>query len=383
VRRSLSVVVLVSLFAVPNAPRAEARLRGYAEIAATDFARDTVLFTELRSLNPERLAKLRGIVFGRHGRVFRNDRIQNWLEAQPWYVPDSSFTNASLNKTEHENLDRIRQVEAEAHEFIEPGDLRWWQAREMTPGALGYHSRTEWDVLAAEVEAVHGKRFASEPWLQRYFDERYWYAQDSMYDARRLTAVERRNLAMIDSLRRGAGGADISPCDMALFEHRNITSEQLRGASFSTLRIVRNEIYARHGRTFGSGWLDEYFSERSWYLPLPEAAIALSEIEQQNVATIVRAERELRASLSTDSLDERMLDGLFREDARRLRFRIYARHGRVFRDRWIQAWVSQLEGYAPDPAYSDARLNAIERANLATLAAYERIAPGEHDAPEG
>src|SRR5213075_758258 len=113
------------------------------------------------------------------------------------------------------------------------------------------------------------------------------------------------------------------------------------------------------------------------------AAIVLSQIEQQNVATIARAERALRAALSSDSLDERMLDGLFREDVRRLRYAIYARHGRVFHERWIQDWVARLEGYAPDPNYSDARLSAIERANLATLAAYEQFAVGEHDAPEG
>jgi hypothetical protein len=382
-RWSLRGATLAALLAKAAVAHAEPRFASFAEIAARDFARDTVSLSEVHSLDAERLAQLRAIVFGRHGRVFKNDGIQNWLKDQSWYVPDSSFSNASLNRIERENLDRIREGEAAYHEQIEPGDLRWWQGRVMTPDALGYHSRVEWDVLAAELEAVHGKRFVSEPWLQRYFDERYWYAPDRAYDPARLSAIERHNLATIDSLRRGPGGADVSPCDMALFEQRRIAPGQLRGASFSTLRILRNEIYARHGLTFGKEWLDEYFAERSWYVPRPGAVIVLSEVEQRNVATIVRAEREQRASLSTVSLDERMLDGLFREDVRLLRYQVYARHGRVFRERWIQDWVAQLEGYQPDAGYSDARLSPVERANLAILAAYEQFAAGEHDAPEG
>ena len=36
-------------------------------------------------------------------------------------------------------------------------------------------------MLRSEVEAIHGKRF-NEPWLQQYFDERYWYKASDNYD---------------------------------------------------------------------------------------------------------------------------------------------------------------------------------------------------------
>ncbi len=35
--------------------------------------------------------------------------------------------------------------------------------------------------MIAEVEAVHGKRFDDEPWLQKYFEERYWYHSKANY----------------------------------------------------------------------------------------------------------------------------------------------------------------------------------------------------------
>ena len=40
----------------------------------------------------------------------------------------------------------------------------------------------------------------------------------------------------------------------------------------ATLRIARNEIYARHGRIFDSADLNEYFNCQSWYLGLYTAS---------------------------------------------------------------------------------------------------------------
>jgi len=79
-----------------------------------------------------------------------------------------------LNNLERRNLDLIRDAEAGKHEHIEPGDMRYWRARPIVRKKLGNHSGAEWNVLVAEVEAIHGKRF-DDAWLQQYFDERYWY----------------------------------------------------------------------------------------------------------------------------------------------------------------------------------------------------------------
>ena len=43
---------------------------------------------------------------------------------------------------------------------------------------------------------------------------------------------------------------------------------ELEGISFDELYIARNEIYARHGRTFKNEKLNEYFQSKSWYTPL-------------------------------------------------------------------------------------------------------------------
>jgi hypothetical protein len=377
----VSALVSLALPAGPAMSQPDSSL--FAELSQTDFAREPVDSLALRSLRPWELSMLRGIVFGRHGRVFRNDGIQIWLAAQPWYRPDTAFRNTMLNDIERASLDLIREAEAATHDQIEPGDLRWWQSREMTAEALGTHSTAEWSVLRAEVEAVHGRRFDAEPWLQHYFDERYWYRPDAAYDASRLGAIDRRNLALIDSLSRGRTGAAVAPCDMGPFEERAITEEQLRGSSLTALRILRNEIYARRGRMFSTVWLAAYFFGRSWYVAREGPASPLTATEQRNVATIAAYERKLRASLSREPLDPALLEGMYLEDARRLRLELYARHGRVFARKWMQDYVAGLEGYRPDPHYSAGELGPTERANLAVIAAYEKHAASVTDAVEG
>ena len=142
------------------------------------------------------LKLLRGIVFGRHGRVFKDVEIRIYLEAQDWYKPNPEFNNSMLNNTERRNLDLIRIAEASKHTTVQPGDMRYWQTRPLTARKLGTHSGAEWLVLRSEVEAIHGKRF-NEPWLQQYFDERYWYKATDSYDPKKLSAIELKNLETI------------------------------------------------------------------------------------------------------------------------------------------------------------------------------------------
>jgi hypothetical protein len=78
-----------------------------------------------------------------------------------------------------------------------------------------------------------------------------------------------------------------------------------------------------------------------------------------------------------------MLEGLFLEDARKLRSEIYARHGKVFKDKSLQKYFASLEWYKADPQYSDHSLNKIERKNAAAILAYERKADSVLNAVEG
>ena len=76
------------------------------------------------------------------------------------------------------------------------------------------------------------------------------------------------------------------------FTNQKIVMEgQLHRYSKSLLRLMRNEIYARHGYKFASADLAAYFAKTSWYSPVSDnSKVKLSALEQLNVSIIKRVE---------------------------------------------------------------------------------------------
>ncbi|WP_315786486.1 YARHG domain-containing protein [Fischerella sp. JS2] len=80
-----------------------------------------------------------------------------------------------------------------------------------------------------------------------------------------------------------------------LFQQRLLTSADLKGFSAQELTLMRNEIYARHGRRFKEQKLQRYFESQSWYQPryapgeFPDSV--LSQIELKNAIMIREYQR--------------------------------------------------------------------------------------------
>src|SRR5829696_3908350 len=340
-----------------------------------DFSKASLKQTQVQKLGMYELKLLRGIIFGRHGRVFKDNEIKLYLEEQPWYKPNPDFKNSLLNDVERRNLDLIRIAEAAAHETIQPGDMRYWRDRQITPRKLGKHSGAEWKVLLAEVEAIHGKRFADEPWLQQYFEERYWYFPNDKYDAKKLSVIERKNLEILTDAQKKQRNVALLPGDMEFFENKAISEQMLQGLSLHELRLLRNEVYARHGRMFRAEWLQQYFFFQPWYAPDENFKDEeLSGNDKLNVETIVKYENKIHQELSTTPIARVLLEGLFLEDASQMRQEIHARHGKVFKEPWLQKYFSSFDWYKADPNFTEATLTEVEKKNIATIAAYEKRA---------
>ena len=369
-RRPLLVLALLAIAAV--VARAQDPIDLWKDF---DFRQNVMKQSDVQKLNTWDLKLLRGVVFGRHGRIFKDADIKNYLEAQSWYQPNAEFKNSMLNENERRNLDLIRIAEASQHETIQPGDMRYWRDRPITARKLGKHSSAEWKVLTAEIEAIHGKRFDDEPWLQQYFDERYWYRANDKYDAKKLTAIERKNLALLNTAQKKQRKVALLPGDMELFENRTISEQALHGLSLHELRLLRNEVYARHGRMFRADWLQQYFYMQPWYTPDENFKDeSLSGTDKLNVETIVKFENRIHQELSTKPITRALLEGLFLEDASQMRQEIYARHGKVFKEPWLQKYFSSFDWYKADPNFSEASLSEVEKKNIATIAAYEKRA---------
>jgi hypothetical protein len=349
-----------------------------------DFSKSALKAADVAKLPLEDLKLLRGIVFGRHGRVFKDADIRVYLEAQSWYKANPEFNNSMLNDLERKNLDIIRVAEASKHATVQPGDMRYWVTRPLTAAKLGTHSGAEWRVLRAEVEAIHGKRF-DEPWLQQYFDERYWYKPADKYDAKTLSPLERKNLVAIEVAQKKSRKVAIAPGDMELFENKLISAQMLHGLSLNELRLLRNEIYARHGRQFQAPWLSQYFFTQEWYQPDENFKDEeLTGSDKTNVETIVAYEKKIHDELATKPVTRTLLDGLFVEDAVKMRQEIYARRGKVFtKEPWFQTYFESFAWYKANPDFKETQLSELEKRNIATIAAYEKKAVSAMSVIEG
>jgi len=380
-RAFLPLLLLLSMAIVVQAQDEYASVKKWESY---NFGAQTLAPADLSGLEIYDLKLVRGIVFGKHGRVFKDPDIRRFLESRPWYKADSNFQNSSLNDTERANLDVIRIAEAKSHETVEPGDMRLYQTRALTRKKLGVHTNAEWTVLAAEIEAIHGKRFDDTPWLQQYLDERYWYRAADKYDPKGLSDIERKNLQLIDTIRKQQRRVALAPGDMELFENKLVTEAMLRGLSLHELRLLRNEIYARHGRIFKTLWIQQYFGGQMWYDPKEDFKDEdITGTDKTNIETIVALETRLHNSISDKPVTRALLNGLFVEDVRKMRDEIYARHGKVFKDPWTQKYFASFDWYKANPNYSDASLSAVEKGNLVTIAAYEKKAVSAMSTIEG
>src|SRR2546423_4477586 len=259
--------LLLVLFSVSFVARAQDDYPSMKAWESFDFAGKSLAPADINKLEIEDLKLVRGVVFGKHGRIFKDPEISRFLQSRSWYKGDPNFQNSALNDTERRNLDVIRIAEAQKHETVEPGDMRLYVDRALTRKKLGTHTNAEWTVLASEIEAIHGKRFNGTPWLQQYFDERYWYTPAAQYNPKSLSALEQKNLQLIDTIQRQARHVAIAPGDMEFFENKLISDAMLRGLSLHELRLLRNEIYACHGRIFKTMWIQQYFGGQPWYDP--------------------------------------------------------------------------------------------------------------------
>src|SRR5262245_46172379 len=105
--KSFVLLVLLSLISITAAAQDT-----MDTLKGLDFSKSSIKQGQAQKLAMEDLKLLRGIIFGRHGRVFKDSEIKSYLEEQPWYKADPDFKNSMLNDVERRNLDVIRIAEA-------------------------------------------------------------------------------------------------------------------------------------------------------------------------------------------------------------------------------------------------------------------------------
>lgn len=82
-------------------------------------------------------------------------------------------------------------------------------------------------------------------------------------------------------------------------KREELDQKELESKSLAELRVMRNEIFAKHGYIFKSQDLTEHFSNMDWYKPeLSDVNHLLTEIDKTNIDLILKQEAFLKSTLN-------------------------------------------------------------------------------------
>lgn len=159
-------------------------------------------------------------------------------------------------------------------------------------------------LLRNAIFAMHGYRFKS-PDLTEYFSRFDWYKPVYSDVTSMLSQTETANVNFIKKYEGGGTVSQAAPprgsklrnvsfaydySDIVCYTR--LSDSDVAGLSKDELRILRNTIYARHGRRFNSDDLRRYFNGFSWYNPSRNeiSPSELSPTEKHNISLIQKYE---------------------------------------------------------------------------------------------
>jgi hypothetical protein len=204
------------------------------------------------------LALMRNTIYARAGHGFRKKWLHDYFTAQPWYKPLVKDDNSKITAVDRANATLIAQAE----EGQKRPELE--KRRDDILARQRTHKATPED----EVElSILNTRLGQ------------WAAAEA--DAK--------------------PPADVSPLEDPKQLDHLITVDQLSNLSRRDLRILRNTVYARHGRQFKSRLLQQYFDTMEWYARDPAfTEKSLTKIDTTNIRLIKSVEETLGGPLSED-----------------------------------------------------------------------------------
>jgi len=204
------------------------------------------------------LALMRNTIYARAGHGFRKKWLRDYFTAQPWYKPLAVDDNTKITKLDRANAALIAQAE----ESQKQPELK--QRRD--------------DILARQ------KAGTATP-------------EDDV----ELTILNTRLGQWAAAAAEAKPPADVSPLEDPTQLDHLITVEQLSNLSRRDLRILRNTVYARHGRQFKSKLLQEYFDNMVWYERDPAfAEKQLTKVDVTNIRLIKNVEDSLGGAMTED-----------------------------------------------------------------------------------
>ncbi len=242
------------------------------------------------------LSLLRNTIFARYGWAgFRKPWLREYFQQQPWYKPDPKFSYKRLSTVDRQNVELIAQTElglryADLEMMRNPLLVKagkWW-------GDIpSYDGKTSCD-LAGSADSkdcfYHGE---DDEALKKHRANK-----PVAPDLGKLSREERIELGLIS---RAMGDFDVDEGQReqaAGSLDQVLKVKELRMLSLRDLRLLRNTIFARRGRTFKSELLQEHFQHMPWYTPDPAYSDKrLTKTDKRNIELILQVEKEFGGAL--------------------------------------------------------------------------------------
>jgi YARHG domain-containing protein len=213
---------------------------------------------DLQGRTLRELTLMRNTVYARAGHPFRKKWLHDYFAAQSWYKPLAKDDDSRITRTDRSNVALIAQAE----EGLKRPELK--QRRD--------------DILARQRAGKATPEDAIELGLlnTRLGD---WVAADAA----------------------AKPPAGVSPLeDPSQLDHV-ISVDQLSDLSRRDLRILRNTIYARHGKQFKSELLQAYFNDMGWYKVDPAfTEKRLTRVDITNIRLVKSVEDKLGGAMTED-----------------------------------------------------------------------------------
>lgn len=278
-----------------------------------------------------------------------------------------------------------------------------------------------------EIYARNGRLFQSTE-LQNYFDAQYWYygtISPEAFSASYLNQYETANIDLLAKREKEllAGGyvldsgwysydpvyaySEGTGCDSSYIfadsDRRYLSQSEVNAMTLQEICYAKNEIYARHGRTFYSQELTDYFETKSWYVGsiLPEefSSSVFNNYETANIELLSNTEKAIQSggyildlpgyniyAVKTSSyyvgseyifydsdsryLSDAEINSLSCQMACYAKNEIYARHGRIFQAQELSDYFNGKSWYFGTVSaenFSSSVFNKYETANIEAL----------------
>ncbi len=251
---AVAPVVLPPMPTLPAAPVATAPL-------PTDMAfyyTRPIVEADLTGKSLRELTLLRNTVYARAGNPFRKKWLDSYFRAQAWYQPRAQMDESLLTALDRANAATVARYEASLTRVTLGTRLG-----QLMEGLKGSTSIKDDDLI----ELVLLSRASGDDLTQTAAS---W----------EVTLPERIHTLI-----------DVTPLDDPKMLTRQLAVEDLRDLSKRDLRLLRNTIYARHGREFKSPTLEGYFGRMEWYKADPAYTDArLSDLDRRNITLVQSVE---------------------------------------------------------------------------------------------